>query len=46
MDKFGVNNGSGDGNGCFKSRVNMRIAGFGLSRYLVKENEMFVEDET
>ena len=49
-----MDNGGGDGTGCFGIKIgantvkftNIRIAGFGKSRHLVRESDMFVEDET
>jgi len=49
-----VDNGGGDGIGCFEIKIgadtakftNVRIAGFGQCRYLIRESEMFVKDKT
>ena len=49
-----LDNGGGDGIGCFEIKIgadtakftNVRIAGFGYCRYFIRENEMFVKDKT
>ena len=45
---------NGNGIGCFEIKIgadtakftNVRIAGFGQCRYLIRESEMFVKDKT
>jgi len=48
-----VDNGGDDGIGCFEIKIgahtakftNVRIAGFGKCRYLIRESEMFIKDK-
>ena len=49
-----MDDGGGDGIGCFEIKIladtakltNVRIAGFGQCRYLIRKSEMFVRDKT
>jgi len=51
--KFRVNDGGGDGSGCFEIKIstnvvkltNMRMARFGQCRDLVRKSEMFVKNK-